>query len=129
MTIKDFVTAVNYDIGEGYWFEWDCYGLYACGLNWDKEDLSASAVMIYDIGTHEVYEMTVWDCRDEKTRVYRWIKPEYVKKHRQEAKRRGLKFNVAIDDVKYEETTSARLLGHLKRLYKGKKPTASAVGS
>ena len=122
LTIKDFVTSINWQIGEGYEYCWECYGQNVCGLDWGKEDLSASAVMVYDTKTNKVYEMSVWDCRDEKTKVYRWIRPEYVKKHKQEAKRRGLKFDIAIDDVKYEETTPGKLLGHLKRLYKGKKP-------
>lgn len=124
MKTKDFILAINYEISEGYHFDWDCYGEYACGLGWDKADLSASAVMIYDIKTQEVYEISVWDCRGEKTKVYRWIKPKYVKKHKKESKERGFKFDIAIDDVKYEETTLARLFDHLKRLYKSRKPTA-----
>jgi hypothetical protein len=74
--------------------------------------------MIYDIETHEVYEMSVWDSQGEKIKVYRWIRPEYLKKYKKESKERRLKFNIAIDDVKYNETTPGRLLGHLKRLHK-----------
>lgn len=126
MKIKDFMLAVNYEIGEGYEYRWECYGQNACGLDWGKENLSASAVMVYDTKTQEIYEMSVWDCSEEKTKVYRWIKPEYVKKHKKESKERGFKFNIAIDDVKYEETTPAKLLGHLKKLYKSKaKPKKS----
>ena len=121
MTIKDFILAVNYEIGEGYEYCWECYGQNVCGLDWGKEDLSASAAMVYDTKTHKVYEMSVWDCRDEKTKVYRWINPKYIKKQKREAKRRGVNLNIAIDDVKYQETTPGRLLGHLKRLYKRKK--------
>jgi hypothetical protein len=116
INIKDFVSAVNYQIGEGYEYQWDCYGLDAFGLDWCRIDLSASAAIIYDTKTQEVYEMSVWDCRDCK--VYRWIKPEYIKIHKKEAKSRGVKFNIAIDTTKYEDTTPSRLLGHLKRLRK-----------
>ena len=38
---KDFIIAINYEIGEGFAFEWKCYGDYACCLRWDKEDLFA----------------------------------------------------------------------------------------
>jgi hypothetical protein len=124
--IKDFVSAVDYQIGEGYEYRWDCYGGDACGLDWTRNDLAASAAIIYDAKTHEVYEMSVWDCREEKARIYRWIKPEYIKAYKKESRERGFKFNVAIDKIKYDETTPAKLLGHLKRLYKnkalGKKP-------
>lgn len=120
VAIKDFVTAINWQIGSGYEYLWECYGPNASGLDWCRPDLSASAIMIYDTKTQEVYEMSVWDCLDEKTKVYRWIKPEYVKRHKKEAKERGFKFNIAIDKTKYEDTTPARLLGHLKRLYKSK---------
>lgn len=122
MKIKDFMLAIDHKIGEGYEYRWECYGLDACGINWEKPDFSASATMIYDTKTHEIYEMSVWDCREAKPKIYRWIKPEYVKKHKKESKERGFKFDIAIDDVKYEETTPARLLGHLKRLYKSKDP-------
>lgn len=125
LTIKDFVTAVDYKIGEGYECQWDCYGFSASGLDWCRSDLSASAAIIYDTKTQEVYEMSVWDCRDAK--VYRWIRPEYIKRHKKEAKARGVKFNIAIDSTKYEETTPARLLEHLKRLYKRKAAPAKTT--
>lgn len=120
ITIKDFVSIVNYQIGEGSEYLWDCYGPNACNLEWGKADLSASAEMIYDTKTWDVYEISVWDCRDEPTKVYRWIKPEYIKRHKKESKERGFKFNIAIDKIKYEETTPAKLLGYLKRLCKEK---------
>jgi hypothetical protein len=116
ITIKDFVSAIDHQIGDGWKYLWECYGPEACSLDWCRPDLSASATIIYDTKTQEVYEMSVWDCRDCK--VYRWIKPEYIKRHKKEAMARGVKFNIAIDTTKYEGTTPARLLGHLKRLYK-----------
>lgn len=118
LTVKDFVTAVDYKIGEGYEYQWDCYGLNASGLDWCRSDLTASAAIIYDANTQEVYELSVWDCLDDKTKVYRWIKPECIKKHKKEAKDRGFKFNIAIDKTKYEDTTPAKILGYLKRLHK-----------
>ena len=120
INIKDFVSAVNYQIGEGYEYLWDCYGENACGLEWVRSDLAASASIIYDTKTQAVYEMSVWDCRENRPKIYRWIKPEYIKKYKKESKERGLKFNIAIDKIKYDETTPTRLLGHLKRLCKEK---------
>jgi len=127
VTIKDFVTSINWQIGDGYEYLWNCYGHDACGLNWTRSDLSASAAIIYDAKTQEVYEMSVWDCLDDrKTKVYRWIKPECIKNHKKEARARGFKFNIAIDRTKYEDATPARLLGHLKRLYKRKSQPTKA---
>jgi hypothetical protein len=64
--------------------------------------------------------MSVWDCRENRPKIYRWIKPEYIKSHKKEAKARGVNFNIAIDRTRYEDTTPARLLGHLKRLHNRK---------
>ena len=119
---------MDYKIGEGYEYRWDCYGQNACGLEWARSDLAASASIIYDTKTQAVYEMSVWDCREERPKIYRWIRPEYIKKYKKESKERGFKFNATIDNDKCEDTTPARLLGHLKRLHKdkgkalGKKP-------
>jgi hypothetical protein len=121
ITIKDFVSSVDYQIGEGYEYQWKCYGENAFGLDWTRGDLAASAIIIYDSKTWDVYQMSVWDCLNcDKPKIYRWIKPEYIKKYKKESKERGFKFDVAIDRIKYEDTTPARILGHLKRLHKRK---------
>ena len=46
INIKDFVSSVDYKIGEGYEYRWDCYGQNACGLEWARSDLAASADII-----------------------------------------------------------------------------------
>ena len=115
ITIKDFVTAVDYRIGEGAEYMWECYGLEASILDWVRPDMSGSASIIYDTKAHVVYEMEVWD--DLKQKVYRWIRPENIKRHKSEAKKRDVSFVLAYERVKYEDTTPARLLNHLKRLY------------
>ena len=118
--LKDFISAIDYQIGEGYEYLWNCYGDYdVFGLDWGRDDLSASAVIIYNTKTQEVYELSVWDCLGE-TKPYRWVKPEYIKNHKKEAAERGFKFNIAIDRVKFIETTPAKILNHLKRLHKRK---------
>lgn len=115
ITIKDFVTAVEYRLGEGAEYLWECYGLDSSILDWTKPDLSGSAGIVYDTKTHVVYEMSVWDNLNEK--VYRWIRPENIKKYKSEAKKRSFSFVLAYDRIKYENTTPAKLLNHLKRLY------------
>jgi len=116
ITIKDFVSTVNYQIGEGYEYRWECYGSNACGLEWTRPDLAASASIVYDTKTQEVYEMSVWDCRESRPKIHRWIRPEYIKRHKKESKERGFKFDATVDNDKLVDTTPARLLGHLKRL-------------
>lgn len=120
MEIKDFVTAVEYNLGDAAEFMWECYGNKACILCWEKTDGSGSAVMVYDYKNQTVYEIAVWD--DLSDKVYRWIRPEYLKRHKSEAKKKGFKFNVAYDNVKYEEVTPATILKKIKRLY-DRKPT------
>ena len=123
--IKDFISAIDYQIGEGYEYGWACYGENACGLDWERNDISASAAIIYDKKTQEVFEVAVWDYLGEETKPYRWIKHEYIRKHKNESISRGFKFNIAVDKVKFIEITPAKILGHLKRLHK--RNTASSV--
>lgn len=129
ISIKDFIIAVNYNIADGYEYLWDCYGSNASGLNWEKPDLSASACLIYDIKTHKAYEMSVWDCADNlNPNVYRWLNPEYLNAHKRECRSRGFKFNVAIDNIKYNDVNPTYLLDKLKKLYGRKIKNKSFIG-
>ena len=112
ITIKDFVSAIEYKIGEGNEYRWDCFGGDASMLDWVSADLSATASIVYDSKTHVVYEMSVWG-----RKIYRWIRPENLKRYKSECKKRGHSFVYALDKIKYEDTTPGKILAHLKRAY------------
>jgi len=120
ISIKDFVTTINYCVGEGEKHNWECFGPSARFLDWSDPDLSSSASMVYDSSSYFVYEVTVWD--NLKDKVYRWITPKNLKKYKNESKKRCVSFTYAYDRVKYEDVTPTRILGILKRL-------VAAVGS
>lgn len=119
ITIKDFVTTVDFKINDGYKYGWDCYGPNSYGLGWQekrKEDW-VSAGIVYDAETHQVYEMSVWD----ENKVYRWIDPKFVKKVKKEYKEKNLNYKnlsykIAIDNIKYEDLSPTKILNRLKKL-------------
>lgn len=88
---QDFVEIINYEITSGSQYLWKCFGPNARFLDSHK----ASAV--FDNVTLEVFsiETEVDDIQ------YRWIRPEYIELHGQEAHRRGIDPDIAYDDVKF----------------------------
>lgn len=128
ITIKDFVSAINFELSDTFHHQWECYGPNAYSLGWTRKDVNkednstefTTAGLVYDAETRVVYEMSVWDEPNDK--VWRWINPKYVSKVKQEYKKRSLNckklnFKVAIDETKYEDTTPTKILNVLKRLY------------
>lgn len=126
ITIKDFVSAINFELSDTFQHQWKCYGPNAYSLGWTRKDHSKDGVqfttagLVYDSETRVVYEMTVWD--EANDRVWRWISPNYVNKVRMEYKKRSLSyknlnFKVAMDDIKYEDTTPTKILNVLKKMY------------
>jgi hypothetical protein len=114
ITIKSFVQAIGFKLGEGYEYQWACHGPNAYGLGWEGK--SATAGIVYDTKSGVVYSMEVWDTLNDK--IYRWISPDHVKGVKNEYGERGLNFRVAIDKTKYEDVSPAKALSALKKLVK-----------
>ena len=112
ITIKKFVKAIKFKLGEGYEYRWDCHGQDAYGLGWEGQD--ASAGIVYDTKSGVVYSMEVWDTLNGK--IYRWITPDQVKRLKKEYNQRGLNFSVAIDKTKYEDVGPSKIIFKLKQL-------------
>jgi hypothetical protein len=119
VNIKDFMEAVKFKIDEGCKHQWDCFGPDACMIGWNKEDNSASAGIVYDSKIGLVYSMEVWDNLNDK--VYRWIRPEFTRKVKKEYASRGFKFSIAVDPIKYIETSPSNILKKLDTAFKRKK--------
>ena len=119
ITIKEFVTAIKFNLGDGFEYQWNCYGDHAYSIGWMKSDRTATASIIYDINSQKVYQMEVWDELNNK--VYRWMRPEYSKVHAREARRRGINDKIAMDRVRYEELTPSKIMKILKTIYSRRK--------
>lgn len=113
VTIRKFVSAVNFRLNEGCEYLWECYGPDCCQLGWIKPDRSASAGIVYDIKSGVVYEMSVWD--EKNNEVWRWIRPEFRKAHDSESWSRGFDPKVAIDKTKFQDVGPRSILNRLKK--------------
>lgn len=102
ITLKEFLEAIDYKITEGSEYLWECYGSNARYWDsWDGSHDDPNASIVFDTVTHEVYEVTVIDNRNE--RGYRMINPAYLKKYKKESKRRGVNRNEMWEGVDYHD--------------------------
>ena len=100
ITLKEFMEICNYRITEGSDYQWECYGPNAYTLDsWNGDQDGHSFSIYFDTKTQEVYEVQIHDYRNQ--RAYRMINPEFVKKHKKEAKRRSVEYKEAWDNVDY----------------------------
>lgn len=100
ITLKQWMEIVNYRISEGSDYQWECYGDNAHRLDaWNGEQDGHSHSIVFDTKTQEVYEVTCYDYRN--TRAYRFMNPDFVKKHKKEAKRRQVDYKEAWDECEY----------------------------
>lgn len=133
ITIKEFVTAIKFNLGDGFEYGWNCYGDNAYSIGWMKPDRTATASIVYDIANQKVYQMEVWD--ELNSRVYRWIDPRYAKAHANEARKLGVNDKIAIgergmlpldeaghiDKVMFEEVSPSKIMNLLKTMYSRRK--------
>jgi hypothetical protein len=100
ITLKEWMEVVNYRITEGSSYGWECFGTHAYTLDsWNGEQDGHSFSITFDQKTQEVYEVQAHDYKNQ--RAYRIINPDYVKKHKKEAKRRDCSLNEAWENVDY----------------------------
>lgn len=116
ISIRRFFQAVDFKVDCGFEHLWDCYGSNAAGIGWEKQDLSASAGIVYDTKTHVVHEMSVWD--NKNNLVLLWISSRFKRARKKEYKERGLNHRIAFDKVKFTETTPGRCFSLLSKLKK-----------
>jgi hypothetical protein len=100
ITLKEWMEVVGYRITEGSDYQWECYGANAYCLDSWNGDIDGHSFSIYfDTRSQEVYEVQIHDYVN--SRAYRMINPEFIKKHKKEAKRRQIEFKEAWDDIEY----------------------------
>lgn len=144
----EFFKACNYSIQEVVDYCWNCYGPNAAIVDAiyegviDKKlqvfGIVASAQMIIDRRTHEVYEISVADNRalnnaGDKGLAYKWHNPAYSLAHDLESSRRGIPdkdLDQAWDNVHYKRTTDTAVLKRIRTLFspqvKPRKPKKKA---
>lgn len=147
--IGEFFRACNYSIQEVVDFCWDCYGPHAAIVDAIHEGIVdkklrvcgivASAQMIIDRRTQEVYEISVADNRalnsvvGGKSVALKWHNPAYSLAHDLESSRRGIPakdLDQAWDNVRYKRTSDTAVLQRIRTLFnppvKKRKPKKKA---
>ena len=104
ITLREFLSAVDFKVTGGSEYCWKCYGDDARFLDSESSVDNGgtySASIIFDSVTQEVYESTV--CDYVESRAYRMSNPGYIDARRQEATERGINDTNAWDDVDFIE--------------------------
>lgn len=100
ITLQDFMEVVKYRITEGSDHTWNCYGPNAFILDsWNGDQNGYSISVVFDTLKQTVYELSAHDY--QRNRAYRWIHPDFLSIHRDEAQGRGLEASQAWDDINY----------------------------
>lgn len=102
ITLKDFLTAIDYKITEGSEYGWNCYGDNTHRVERQVGDHTGNTLTcVFDTKEHFVYELEAWD--NNNNRVYRWIHPDYIKAYKKSCKKFDVKFKNAFDDVNFTD--------------------------
>lgn len=120
ITIEDFLKTIEYKITDGDVYLWSSYGPDVRSLDyWNGSHPDSVSISIYfDTKDQTVYEMQVWDGKNE--REYRWIHPDFIKLHKKETKSYGKKFRQSIDGRKFIDIDMPEdILSKAKAIYLG----------
>ena len=99
VTLKDFMTAVDYRITEGSDFGWQCFGENAyCLDSWNGDYNGYSVSVTFDTKTQTVYLMEVCDYAAQ--RAYRLVNANFKEVFFTDIKNRGVTDD-AWDGVKF----------------------------
>lgn len=100
ITLKEFMTVVDYRITEGSDYGWMCFGPRAYSLSsWNGKHDGHSLNIVFDNATQTVYTVEV--CDYTNNRAYRMINPLFKDAHDSESEDRGVLGNQAWDEVNW----------------------------
>jgi hypothetical protein len=117
ITLKNYLSSVNYSISSAGEFLWDCYGDNAFEVDYEKKRGNSFVYctgVVFDADKQTVYEITLWDCKKEKE--YRWIHPRYAKKYEAESIKRGIRPEQSIDDRNFYAVSAQTILAKIREL-------------
>jgi hypothetical protein len=123
-SLKKFFEAVDYQIKGGFKYGWSCYGPKSFAIDagnfegWHGGDEGYwSAGVVYDLETQQVLEISYYNQYDRGD-CGRWIHPLYVRKSKREAKKRGVPFTQAYDDINFQELGDRAILNRISTIVK-----------
>jgi hypothetical protein len=97
MSMQRFMECVNYRVTEGSDFGWNCFGDFAYRLDsWSGDQDGHTITIVFDTKTQTCYSLEAFDYANK--RAYRWINPDFVQAHRDEAKNREVYETEAWED-------------------------------
>lgn len=102
ITLKDYLTAIDYKITGGSEFQWDCFGSNARYLDCNDSEFGNgkySINAIFDGSDQTVYVIEAWDYLNE--REYRWINPEYKSSYEHECRLKEIDPNESEEGKRY----------------------------
>jgi hypothetical protein len=117
ITLKNYLSSVNYSISSAGEYLWDCYGNNAIRIDYEKKRGSSFVYCtsaVFNANNQTVYEITLWD--DKKEKEYRWIHQRYMKKYKAEAKKRNIRPEQSIDDKNFIEVKAETILAKIREL-------------
>lgn len=100
ITLKDYLTAIDFKITGGSDYGWDCFGPNARYLDCEGETVNEYSVhAVFDSVDQTVYVVEAWDYRND--RFYRWISPYHLKAYKKACKKHDVDFKNAFDDTDF----------------------------
>ncbi len=95
ITVKDFLETIDYQITEGWDYQWHCFGSDAYGLDYhDSTHERCGLSIIFDKKDQTVYSAEAHDYVNDRS--YRLLHPDFAQAHKDECVKKG------IDDIAYE---------------------------
>lgn len=103
ITLQQYMDAVEYRISEGSDYTWDSFGQTAYRLESfvDNDVAKYHISIVFDTTNKTVYEVEAHDYI--AGHAYRYTNPLWVDAVRQEAKHRGVNYDIAYDAVKFTD--------------------------
>lgn len=102
MQLAQWMEVIGYQINEGGQYGWQCYGPQAYAFSSVNEETQTDFSVVFDLVTKQMYEVTVSRLKEGDSVAYRWIAPNFVESHRQEAELRDID-DVACDGLPWIE--------------------------
>ncbi len=101
ITLKEFLEVVDYQITEGWQYQWACWGDNAYALDHHDPDRSVNSfTIIFDKKNKTVYSVEAHDYQNDRS--YRLLNPLFAQAYHDECKEKGVP-DMAWDDVPYTD--------------------------
>jgi len=101
ITLKDFLEVIDYQITEGWNYQWKCFGDHAYGMDYHDPDRSENSfTVVFDKKQKIVYCVEAHDYQNDRS--YRLMHPDFAKAYKAECEEKGIK-DMAWEDIPYTD--------------------------